>query len=247
VIAGQDARVVFARHGESEANLLGEFSNTGTKHPLTAAGRHQASRLAIRLSEEGGVQNILTSPLLRAQQTARIVAERLGLPVLVDDRLREFDVGRYEGTRDQRHWDEFDDVVAAWMRDGDVDRRVGGGESHRDMRARFVPLVADAAALPGTTVLVGHGGLFLCMLPWVLANVSVDWALDHLLTPTDTVVAQGAGDRLVCIEWAGLHVDQDSSRLNEEPDGDSQGCVRPTDRPFLRSRSERANGDCGTE
>jgi 2,3-bisphosphoglycerate-dependent phosphoglycerate mutase len=202
VVAERGTRLVFARHGESEANILGEFSNTGTKHPLTATGRAQAARLASRLADQGGVHRILASPLLRARQTAQILAERLDVPVGVDDRLREFDVGQFEGTRDQSHWEEFAAVVAAWMRDGDVDRRVGGGESHTELRARFVPLVEEVAALPGTTVLVGHGGLFLCMLPCVLSNVTVAWALAHPLTPTDTVVARRAGEHLVCSQWA---------------------------------------------
>jgi 2,3-bisphosphoglycerate-dependent phosphoglycerate mutase len=202
VVAERGAWLVFARHGESEANILGEFSNTGTKHPLTVAGRAQAARLAARLADQGGVHRILTSPLLRAQQTAQILAERLGVPVVADERLREFDVGQFEGTRDPSHWEEFAAVVAAWMLDGDVDRRVGGGESHAEIRARFVPLVQEVAALPGRTVLVGHGGLFLCMLPCVLSNVTVAWALAHPLTPTDTVVARRAGERLVCSRWA---------------------------------------------
>lgn len=202
MVAQRSTRLVFARHGESEANILGEFSNTGTKHPLTVTGRAQAARLAARLADQGDVDRILTSPLLRAQQTAHILAVRLGVSVVQDDRLREFGVGQFEGTREQSHWEEFDHVVAAWLTDGEVDRRVGGGESHREMQARFLPLVEEVAALPGTTVLVGHGGLYCCMLPCVLANVSVAWALAHPLTPTDTVVARPAGERLLGTRWA---------------------------------------------
>lgn len=202
MVAERGTRLVFARHGESEANIRAEFSNTGTKHPLTATGHAQAARLAARLADHGDVHRILSSPLLRARQTAQIVAEHLGAPVVVDERLREFDVGQFEGTRDPSHWEEFAAVVAAWMQDGDVGRRVGGGESHAEMRARFVPLVEEVAALAGTTVLVGHGGLFLCMLPCVLSNVTVAWALAHPFTPTDTVVARRAGEHLVCSRWA---------------------------------------------
>ena len=195
-------RIVLARHGESEANLVGEFSNRGTKHPLTDVGREQAADLAERLRELD-VDRVLTGPLLRARQTAAIVGERVGVPVEVDDRLREFDVGAYEGSRDDAHWAEYDDVVTAWLERGDPDRRVGGGESHRELVARLGDLLRDVALRPGTSVLVGHGGLFLCGLPFLLDDLPVQWAIDHPLTPTSTVAVAVQGDRLVCASWVG--------------------------------------------
>jgi broad specificity phosphatase PhoE len=46
-------RIYFVRHGESEANLLNVFSNTGVKHPLTARGLAQVEALAERLQDAG--------------------------------------------------------------------------------------------------------------------------------------------------------------------------------------------------
>ena len=195
-------RIVLARHGESEANLVGEFSNRGTKHPLTDVGRAQAADLAERLADLH-VDRVLTSPVLRAQQTAAIVGERFGVPVEVDERLREFDVGAFEGSRDDAHWAEYDEVVTAWLEHGDADRRVGGGESHRELVARLGDLLREVVTQPGTSVLVGHGGLFLCGLPFLLDGVPVEWAIDHPLTPTSTVDVAVQGDRLVCVSWAG--------------------------------------------
>ena len=194
---------MLARHGESGANLVGEFSNRGTKHPLTDLGRAQAAALAERLADDGGADRVLTSPVLRARQTATIVGERLGVPVEVDDRLREFDVGAFEGSREAVHWAEYDDVVTAWLEHGEADRRVGGGESHRELCARLADVVHEVASMPGTTVLVGHGGLFGCGLPFVLHGVPVAWTLDHPLDPTSTVEAEVRGDRIVCTRWAG--------------------------------------------
>ncbi|NMF56882.1 histidine phosphatase family protein [Pseudanabaena yagii] len=58
-------KLYFVRHGESIANLLHEFSNTGCKHPLTENGINQAKLLADQLS---GLQitQIYSSPILRA-------------------------------------------------------------------------------------------------------------------------------------------------------------------------------------
>jgi 2,3-bisphosphoglycerate-dependent phosphoglycerate mutase len=201
-VGAQQVRIVLARHGESEANRVGEFSNRGTKHPLTDVGRAQAADLAERLAGID-VHRVLTSPLLRARQTAAIVGERLGVPVQVDERLCEFDVGAYEGSRDDAHWAEYGAVVTTWLEHGDADLRVGGGESHRELVARLGDVLHDVARGPGTSVLVGHGGLFLCGLPLLLDGVRVPWALDHPLTPTSTVEVEVHGDRLECVRWAG--------------------------------------------
>jgi broad specificity phosphatase PhoE len=66
-------RVYFVRHGQSEANVIHVFSNTGVKHPLTVAGIEQAKALANRLSPEK-ISAVFSSPLLRATQTAEIKA-----------------------------------------------------------------------------------------------------------------------------------------------------------------------------
>ena len=52
-------RFFFVRHAQSEANVLGIFSNIGWKHPLTDLGRMQAKGLAEYLANEKVTQNLL--------------------------------------------------------------------------------------------------------------------------------------------------------------------------------------------
>lgn len=80
-------KLYFARHGESEANLLHEFSNRGLKHGLTEEGRQQAATLAGKL-EGISVAKLFSSPLLRAIQTAQILADEPGVPYEITDALR---------------------------------------------------------------------------------------------------------------------------------------------------------------
>lgn len=82
----------FVRHGESEANILHEMSNRGWKHGLTEKGREQAAALAHNLLPIKA-RKIFPSPLMRAVQTAEILAEALGLEMEVTDALCEFDCG----------------------------------------------------------------------------------------------------------------------------------------------------------
>ena len=82
-------RLYFVRHGESTANLLWEFSNSGFKHPLTEKGIEQARAVARSLSGLQ-VEQIYSSPVMRAVQTAQILAESLQAPLEITEALREW-------------------------------------------------------------------------------------------------------------------------------------------------------------
>ena len=80
-------RILFVRHGEPD------YANDC----LTAAGREKARRAAQRLREEG-IEEIWSSPLGRARETAQAAAETLGLPVQTLDFMREVTWGSTDGT-----------------------------------------------------------------------------------------------------------------------------------------------------
>ena len=79
-------RIVFVRHGEPD------YANDC----LTPLGREQAKAAAIRLKEEG-IEEIWSSPLGRAQETAQATSELLGLPVRTLDFMREVRWGSVDG------------------------------------------------------------------------------------------------------------------------------------------------------
>ena len=88
-------QIAIARHGETELNERRRFQSASDV-PLNCAGRKQAEALAIWVMKFKPTF-VLTSPLVRAKQTAEIVAIPLGLDVNVDGRLREREVRDYEG------------------------------------------------------------------------------------------------------------------------------------------------------
>ena len=96
----QMARFYFTRHGESEANVNKVFAGW-TDSPLTKKGRDDARVEAERLRSEGYVFDlILSSPLVRAYDTAKVIAETLGYPVnkiVKLEELKERNAGAYEG------------------------------------------------------------------------------------------------------------------------------------------------------
>jgi broad specificity phosphatase PhoE len=203
-------KLYFVRHGESEANLLNEFSNGLNKHGLTGKGRQQADMLA-RSLRGAGISRIYTSPILRALQTAEILAGDLGLAYTVTEALREYDVGVLEGRSDAASWELFWQVSESWMARGEWDERLEGGESFNDIRRRFVPFVEALVqqlqpASSGGIVLVGHGGTYRCMLPLVLGNIDFRFAREHAIANTAAIVAVPGPYGLVCTDWGDIHL-----------------------------------------
>lgn len=196
-------KILFVRHGESEANLLRVISNRGWQHGLTDRGRSQAAALARKLRGVV-VTRLYTSPLLRAVQTAEILGGELGVGYQATEALREFDCGIAEGKSDQESWDLYHAVWRDWLEQGRWERRIEGGESYLEVRARFVPFIEqllESAGDPGSAVLVGHGGLFQAMLPLVLMNIDPDWISAHPIANAGFIVAETDTAGLICSTW----------------------------------------------
>jgi broad specificity phosphatase PhoE len=200
-------QIYFVRHGESEANLLREFSNGLNKHGLTEKGRAQALALAQTLRGKP-ITRIYTSPILRALQTAEILARELRLPLEIANALSEYSVGVLEGRSDPESHDLFWQETEAWLKRGELNRRIPQGESFLDIRARFLPFVQTLQEeQAGDALLVGHGGTSRCMLPLALNNISFAFALEHGMANTAAVIAESTPRGLVCRDWCGLGLD----------------------------------------
>ena len=200
-------RIFFVRHGESVANVDRVFSNSGWKHPLTNRGVTQAHALSRSLSGLE-VKLIYTSPVMRAKQTAQVLAEHLGVPLQVTNALREWDVGIYEGTSDPEGWVLHSQVQEQWFNHQAYEARMPGGESFNDIQGRFLPfiqkLVEDEKNSDLNFILVGHGGLYMAMLPVIFKNV--DFALSQAqgFPNTGYALGESRADGLHCISWCGL-------------------------------------------
>lgn len=90
-----NAHIYLLRHGETDLNAQGVLQGS-IEEPLNAVGRKQAQDAALELSQLG-IGQIISSPQIRARQTADIVAEVLHLSIEENALLRERDWGIYEG------------------------------------------------------------------------------------------------------------------------------------------------------
>jgi probable phosphoglycerate mutase len=206
--------VIFARHGESQANIDRVFANrpeiTGN-FDLSPTGIKQARNLATALAGFG-VSHAYSSPLARARQTAEIIAAALAVPITITDALREYDVGDFEGlpyTGDGHawRWDRYLEVQKAWL-DGDPDARHDGGESVTDMLGRFLPFMTGLPARHGpddVVVAVGHGGLYHHVLPHLFLTIPPAYPHSHPLRYGDLVIGLHGENGWNCSRWGDRH------------------------------------------
>jgi len=89
-------KIYSTRHGQTEYNRTDTILGT-TDIELNEIGISQAHELADTICKLGNIDIIIASPMKRALKTAQIVAETIGKEIIADDRLREWDYGRYEG------------------------------------------------------------------------------------------------------------------------------------------------------
>ncbi|MFF8269228.1 bifunctional RNase H/acid phosphatase [Streptomyces sp. NPDC016562] len=152
---GAPATFVLLRHGETALTPQKRFSGSGGSDPeLSPAGRRQAAAVAEALAARGTVQSVVTSPLRRCRETARAVADRLGLDVTVEEGLREVDFGAWEGLTFAEVQERFPDDLQAWL-DSPKAAPTGGGESFA-AATRRISATRDRllAAHAGRTVLL---------------------------------------------------------------------------------------------
>ena len=150
------------RHGQSVWNVTRRLQGQVADVPLTGLGLEQA-RTAARALAGRSVSAVHSSDLLRARQTAEVVAAALGLPVQLDAELREQCYGALEGLPSA-------EVLAAAPYDfTDPDGRAPGGESLRDVHDRVGRCLAAYARryVGRECVLVSHGDTIRVALAWV--------------------------------------------------------------------------------
>jgi probable phosphoglycerate mutase len=162
-------QLLLVRHGESAGNVTRVLQ--GRADPLTERGRRQAREIAAYLAERGGMVALYTSPLARADETARAIGAAIGLRPEPREALAELDVGTAVGLTFAEWEARFPDEAARFRAEG-VDYIWPGGESGRQLGARTaaeIDRIVKAHRLEaGAVVVVSHSG-------------ALAWAIDHLL------------------------------------------------------------------
>ncbi|WP_405784285.1 bifunctional RNase H/acid phosphatase [Streptomyces sp. NBC_00859] len=152
---GAPATFVLLRHGETLLTPQKRFSGSGGTDPeLSAVGRGQAADAATAFAARSTIGAVVSSPLRRCRETARTVADRLGLEVRIEDGLRETDFGAWEGLTFGEVREQYPADLDAWLASPEA-APTGGGESFATVTRR-VAAARDRLieGHRGTTVLV---------------------------------------------------------------------------------------------
>jgi ribonuclease H / adenosylcobalamin/alpha-ribazole phosphatase len=149
------------RHGQTASSARLAYSGR-SDIPLTDLGREQAAQAAQRLAA-AGVDAVISSPLMRARDTAQAIAGATGAPLTVDERLIEVDYGPFEGLDRAGARERIGAPFDAWRADP-FGAPVPGMEPLADALDRARAATADALAAHAHPVIVGHQGILRVVL-----------------------------------------------------------------------------------
>lgn len=131
-------RLFMVRHGATQSSAEDRFSGS-VNIVLSEEGTFQAARLAERLADDS-ISAVYCSPLLRAAQTAEILAGPHALPLIHEEGLREIHHGHWEGMRRADVESRFPEEYAAWEEDP-FTFAPQGGEAGVNVIARALPVI----------------------------------------------------------------------------------------------------------
>ena len=157
------------RHGKDDDTVRGGWS----QQPLTDEGEVQAAELAVFVQKSGlGIQQVYSSDLLRAMQTAQIVADSLRLPIVPKLEFREVNKGNLAGIKNELAAEQYPGLywnTLAW------EQQYPGGESPKEfyerIRCAWDVLQKDILERNENVMLVTHGGVMHVILSIVKGEI----------------------------------------------------------------------------
>ncbi|MFC7403627.1 histidine phosphatase family protein [Georgenia alba] len=193
-------RLILVRHGQTSSNVEGLLDTAEPGADLTELGRRQAAALPETLGEIP-VDLIVTSTLVRTQQTAAPLADALGVEPWVRDGVREISAGELEMRGDDDAVHAYLEAIFSWG-NGNPAARVPGGESGEEFLARFDAVVDEVVATGASTaVIVSHGAAIRSWVPARSDNVSREFAARTPVGNTGVVVLETAAEAWTTLTW----------------------------------------------
>ena len=135
-------QLVLIRHGQTQWNREGRWQGQADP-PLNALGRRQARRAALAL-RSARLDHLYSSDLRRAVETAHIIGAELGLAVIPDARLREIDLGRWQGMLSADIQTQYPEEFRCWH-ESPLATRPPDGEDLHTLAARVLEAISEIA------------------------------------------------------------------------------------------------------
>ncbi len=189
-------RLFLVRHAQSEFNEKGIFQGK-LDSDLTPLGFVQARLLASSLSKEK-IDRIISSPQRRAYKTALTVSDLLGVPLEVDERIREMSFGELEGKEFIAVAQEYGERIRRWLKNP-IKNPLPTQESMKEFIERIESFLRDIESSKEESVcVVAHGGSLQALL-CLSTGIGVEnmWSLHMDNTGLTLLERDGDSFRLV--------------------------------------------------
>lgn len=208
-------KLILVRHGETPSNVAKVLDTVLPGAPLTERGVAQAKEFGSRLAAPP--QLLVSSKALRAEQTARHIAESIDLTPVSLEGLHEVQLGELDGTSDEASYQQFSDIFHAWHA-GDLAARPPGGESGADVLDRIVPVLAELRAryltsdgaadngakggvATGDVLVVSHGAAIRLVARYLAAVPPLFAANNHLRNTATVELVPLVDGGWQCVRW----------------------------------------------
>jgi probable phosphoglycerate mutase len=130
---------LFLRHGQAKNNVERILAGRTKGFPLTELGIQQAEKIGDFL-KPFNISKIYCSPVERAEQTARIVANKVDLDCDVDERLTEIDMGRFTGMHYDKMFEKYGNVFLKFYQNNPMVEQ-NGIEAFSSVKKRILDVV----------------------------------------------------------------------------------------------------------
>lgn len=192
--------LILIRHGETLWNKEGRVQGSSNIE-LSDVGIQHSRQLAESLKDTP-IHSIYSSPLSRAQETARIINQYHNAPIYLESGLMEMDQGNFEGLTFQELMACEKDFLKKWIADP-ASVKMPNGESLHELQARAWKVIENITIEPCCIVVVSHSFTIASILCKV-KNISLsEFRSVHVDTASKTIVRFQDGS--TCIE---LHNDR---------------------------------------
>ena len=183
-------RIILWRHGQTDWNIENRFQGH-SDIPLNDTGHRQVKKAA-PLLKNLAPDRIISSDLIRAQQTAQALADICHLPVAIDAGLRETHGGKWEGKTGAQNREEDFERFVNWL-DGDDQPAGETGEKRSFIAQRAVSAIERALDNSiNTLIVVTHGGTARCILGKMLDMPMNQWsAIGGLSNASWSIIENG--------------------------------------------------------
>ena len=181
------------RHGEIASNIRKIYAGK-SQESLTARGEEQSRFLAEQL-EDRGIRLFYTSPLRRARETARILAKPTATSTVVEEELREMELGPWNGLSEDQIAKEYPEGWKLWNQ-APADLRLGGREPLDVVQRRVIALIRNWCKQHAreTIAAVTHVSLIRCVLLYVMGKPLGDYRRIVVPNAATFIFESGTGE-----------------------------------------------------